>query len=212
MDGEVEIAARELVDFINHKNASALEKRGLPSSEAPGVRGGKLHQVLPLSAQFSGGDGELEIAKGGSMKELDDGVGLSAAREASDVNEANGAWLSDVELAVEGDDLLSGVAGADGVDTRENAVKPVFHVGDKVLGALGPRAIGMNGADGEEITRDVEAERCNSKILGEPAGEGSRFIAKTEGEVAGKTVRARVVVDEENGGGVGHAELDDVLL
>lgn len=138
VDGEVQVAAWELIDFINHKNASALEKRGLPSSEAPGVGGRELHEFFPLGAELGGRNGELEVSERRGVKQLDDGMGFAAAREAGNVDEADRAGLGDVELAIKSDDLLAGVAGADGINAGEDAVKTVLHVGDQVLGAFGP--------------------------------------------------------------------------
>jgi len=197
VDGEVKVAARHFVAFIDDQDAGALEEGGLPGAEAPGLGGGKLHDLFPLRAEFDSGDGELEVAERGGAEEAGDGMGLATAGEASDVDEADRSGVGDVKLAVQGHYADAGIARLHRVDASEHAVEPVLHVGDQILSAGGPGAVGVDGADREEVAGEVKAESGDSEVLGEAAVQGGGLVAEAEREVTGERAVGGGVVDEE---------------
>lgn len=77
------------------------------------------------------------MAEDGSFEELLDGVGFATAGEAGNVDDGNGAWGGGVADRVEREDFVArarSVVGGWGGECGENAVEPILHVGDEVLG------------------------------------------------------------------------------
>jgi hypothetical protein len=143
-DGEVEVPARHLVDLVDYEEGGSFSKGGLPSGHTPVLLGGKMEELLPLGPELGGRDCDAkQLSKIFPGEHADEWEGFPAPGETGEMDETDGTGGGGVDKPVELLDSVSTFPRLGREQRGEDAVGPVLHVRDKILGAGDLHAVVM---------------------------------------------------------------------
>jgi hypothetical protein len=174
-DGEVEVPARHLVDLVDYKEGGSFSEGGLPSGHTPVLLRSKMKELLPLGPELGGGDcNTKQLSKIFPGEHADEREGFSAPGKTGEMDETDSTGGGGVDKPVKLLDGFSTFSRLGGEQRGKDAVGPVLHVRDKILGTGDLHAVVMEMVEGKMRISKAEVEDRGLERARGGADEGKR--------------------------------------